>query len=179
MSPAGETSPFDPLPILIALADAKVDFVLIGGLAGNALGSSQATYDVDVAYSREPENLERLAGALTEIGAELRVAGLDDPSELGFQLDAETLRRGANFTFNTRLGPLDILAEPAGMRSYTELRRDSLTVEIDDREIRIASLDHLIAMKQAAGRPKDRIMVEEYIALAEERRHRAASGEAD
>lgn len=175
MSRPEKGPPFDPLPILMALADAEVDFVLIGGLAGNALGSSQATYDVDVAYSREPENLKRLAGALTAIAAELRVADLNDPSALGFQLNSETLGRGANFTFNTRLGPLDVLAEPAGMRSYGELRRDSLTVEIEDREIKVASLDHLIAMKQAAGRPKDRIMVEEYIALAEERRNRGAS----
>lgn len=169
MTAAGEEDSFDPLAILRTLSDAAVDFVLIGGLAGNALGSAQATYDVDIAYARDDQNLERLAAALDQLGAELRVAGMDDPSELGFILDVETLRRGMNFTFNTSRGPLDVVGQPAGIRSYGDLRRDALTVEIDGREIAVASLDHLIAMKRAAGRPKDQIMVEEYIALAEER----------
>ena len=57
---------FDPRPILETLVRHEVDFVLVGGLAGTALGSAYVTYDVDVAYERSRENLQRLASALTE-----------------------------------------------------------------------------------------------------------------
>ena len=38
--------------------------------------------------------------------------------------------------------------------------------------MRVASLDHLIRMKEAAGRPKDKLMATEYRVLAEEQEHR-------
>ena len=52
---------FRPRPILDALLAHEVDFVLIGGMAGIMRGSSYPTYDVDIAYGRSRENLERLA----------------------------------------------------------------------------------------------------------------------
>ena len=88
---------FDPVPLLGALATANVDFVVIGGVAGGSYGSTYGTFDVDVAYSRDRENLARLASVLQELGATLRGA----PDELPFQLDAKTLENGANFTFAT------------------------------------------------------------------------------
>src|SRR5207344_1163720 len=87
-------SEFDPLPILEVLARHRVDFVVVGGVAGGAHGSSYPTYDLDIAYARDTGNLERLVAALRELGATLRGA----PSDVPFQLDAETLERGANFT---------------------------------------------------------------------------------
>jgi len=63
----------------------------------------------------------------------------------------------------------------AGIRSYEELRRASEPVEVFGMEARIASLDHLIAMKRAANRPKDQLMVLEYVALADEIRRKEES----
>ncbi|MBA3384975.1 MAG: hypothetical protein H0T20_10035 [Actinobacteria bacterium] len=158
---------FDPVPLLLALVDAGVDFVLIGGLAGGAHGSAYPTYDVDVAYARDPDNLERLASLLRELGATLRGA----PPGVPFQLDAEALEAGGNFTFETRHGNLDLLAYPAGAPSYDGLRAGGKSVTIEERTVVIASLDHLIAMKEAAGRTKDKLMATEYRTLADERRN--------
>ncbi len=157
---------FDPLPLIEALSDAEVDFVLIGGLAGIAHGSAYPTYDVDVMYARDGENLERLATVLRDLRATLRGA----PSDLPFQLEARTLEEGGNFTFDTRNGPLDILAHPAGAPPFAELKEASDEIELRGRRVRIASLDHMIAMKDAAGRPKDQLMATEYRTLADERR---------
>jgi hypothetical protein len=158
--------PFDPKPILEALVEHEVDFVLIGGLAGVVRGSAYPTFDVDVAYGRDPENLERLAAALTELRATLRGA----PENLPFQLDAETLARGGHFTFDTRFGPLDILTDPDGAPAYDKLVAAAETTEIDQVTVRVASLDHLIAMKEAAGRTKDKLMATEYRVLSDELR---------
>jgi hypothetical protein len=157
---------FDPIPLIEALATARVDFVLIGGVAGGSYGSTFGTFDVDVAYARDAENLERLATVLDELGAALRGA----PPGVPFRLDAKTLANGANFTFTTRLGSLDILADPAGAPPYRDLKSAGTKITVSDMEIIVASLDHLIAMKEAAGRPKDLLMATEYRVLSDELR---------
>jgi hypothetical protein len=145
-----------------------VDFVVIGGMAGIAQGSSLPSYDLDIAYSRDRANVRRLVSALEEIGVRLR----GGPADLPFQLDERTIETGANFTFITPFGDFDVLADVAGVRSYDELFRGAAEKDVFGLAVRVASLDHLIAMKRAANRPKDRNMVEEYIVLADEIRRR-------
>jgi hypothetical protein len=64
-----------------------VEFIVIGGQAENLLGSPRVTYDVDLCYRRERENLERLAAALRQLNPTLRGA----PPDLPFVLDARSL----------------------------------------------------------------------------------------
>jgi hypothetical protein len=156
------------VPILSALAEGGVDFVVVGGVAGGAHGSSYPTYDLDVAYGRDDANLDRLAAVLRSLGARLRGA----PADVPFVLDTRTLRAGANFTFETELGSFDILGDAAGAPPYERLRGEAKVKRVRGLEIRFASLDHLIAMKEAAGRPKDRLMATEYRLLADELRRR-------
>jgi hypothetical protein len=140
-----------------------------------AHGSTYPSYDVDIAYDRSRGNLERLVAALEEIGVSLR----GTPRELPFQLDAQTLENGANFTFVTPSGDFDVLADMGGIKSYDELRAAAEQKEVAGVTVRVASLDHLIAMKRAAGRVKDRLMVEEYVALADELRRMRTEPQAE
>jgi hypothetical protein len=162
---AAAMSEFQPRKQLETLVRHGVDFVLIGGMAGIARGSAYVTLDVDVAYDRSRENLERLAGALQELDTTLRGA----PPGLPFVPDAAMLAGGANFAFDTRYGPLDVLADPAGAPSYEKLRHEAgEELLVEGVRIRVASLDHLIAMKEAAGRPKDQLMASEYRVISDE-----------
>jgi hypothetical protein len=154
----------DAGPIIDALVRSGVDFVLVGGLAGTLQGSSYPTYDMDIAYSRDRENLGRLVRTLETLDVKLSNA----PADLPFALDERTLENGANFTFDTRYGRFDILGHVPGVSSYNELRDHSQAAKLEGREIRMASIDHLIAMKRAASRPKDKLMVEEYLVIADE-----------
>lgn len=150
-----------------------VDFVLVGGQAGISHGSTYPSYDLDVVYARDRDNIARLVAALEEIGVRLRGA----PPDLPFQLDARTIENGANFTFDTRYGDFDVLADVAGMPSYADLRSGSVEREIFGHPVRVASLSHLIAMKKAAGRTKDKLMVEEYIVIADEQKRLGKANE--
>jgi hypothetical protein len=82
------------------LGEYKVDCVIVGGVAAAVHGSSLLTSDLDVCYARDGANLLRLAEALQSVHARLRNA----PEGLPFVLDAETLKRGLNFTFTSDIG---------------------------------------------------------------------------
>ncbi|MGH2596838.1 MAG: hypothetical protein ACRDH7_12850 [Actinomycetota bacterium] len=155
---------FDPLGALRVLADHGVRFVMIGGVAGATHGSPSVTQDLDICYERSPENLERLATALGSIHARLR--GVDE--DVPFSLDPTTLAAGDHFTFVTDVGDLDCLGIPAGTLGYDDLTKDAVAVDLDGLVVSVASLDALIRMKRAAGRPRDLAELEILGALREE-----------
>lgn len=160
-----EPAEFDPTAILRVLVAHEVKFVVVGGVSGNLHGSTTLTEDIDIAYARDRQSLERLAAALRDLRATLRGA----PKDLPFKLDAGTLRAGMNFSFSTRLGPLDCIGEASGGFTYDGLVGNAELYPISGMTIVAASLDDLIRMKRAAGRIKDRIEVENLSALREVR----------
>lgn len=141
-----------------------VSFLLIGGIAAVLHGSPTMTNDLDICYSRDRENLERLANALIDLKAKLRGA----PEDVPFLLDPRTLAAGANFTCNTTAGALDCLAFPAGVKGFDELAANAEEIDLDGLRVQVAALNDLIRMKRAAGRPKDLVEVEILGALRDE-----------
>lgn len=166
---------FDPFAILRVLIEHDVRFVLIGGLAGNAHGSTTVTLDLDICYQRVPENLERLALALRELRVTLRGA---DPG-LPFRIDARTIRNGLNFTFDTaKYGRFDCLGEASGY-TYDVLAANAEPGDIGGVTVIVASLDDLIRMKRAAGRLKDLVEIESLSKLRDVREERGLYGLAE
>jgi len=149
--------------LLARLANARVEFVIIGGLAVLTHGHVRATLDLDVCYARTPENLNRLAEAIAPIHPRLRGA----PEGLPFFFDARTLLNGLNFTLVTDEGELDLLGEVTGVGGYTDLVPQALTAEAFGVEVRVMALADLIRSKAAAGRPKDLLDLEALKAVAE------------
>ena len=156
---------FDPLAALRALVAAGVRFVLIGGVAARIHGSPSLTRDVDVCYARDRDNVERLATVLRDLHARLR--GVDE--DVAFVLDGRTLLAGADFTFVTDVGDVDVLALPAGVNGYDELAAGAESVDLDGVSVLVASLDDLMRMKRSTGRAKDRAELEILAAIADER----------
>lgn len=175
MNGRGDKPVLEAGPLLDALDRNEVEFVVIGGVAGLAHGSAYPTYDLDIAYDRDPRNLKRMAAALQDIGVTLRGA----PDDLPFQVDAKTLEGGMNFTFTTKFGEFDILGDVDGVRSYEELRGKAELHEIGGVPVRVASLNHLIGMKRRVDRTKDQLMVDEYVSIERLRREWDARHRAD
>jgi hypothetical protein len=156
--------PWDPVGAFRVLEAHDVDYIVIGGLAGTLLGSTSVTDDTDICYGRDDDNLERLAAALREMKARLR--GVQE--EVPFLLEAKTLRAGQNFTFATEYGSLDCLGKPAGVEGYEELIANVVWKNAHGLRVPVCSLQDLMVMKRAAGRPVDLRELEILGALEEE-----------
>jgi predicted nucleotidyltransferase len=149
----------------------QVRFIVIGGGAAIVHGSAQATYDVDVVYARDQENLRNLVTALQPHQPYLRGA----PPGLPFHWDERTVQAGLNFTLTTALGDLDLLGEVTGGGTYEQLLPFSQEIDAFGLRCRFVTLEKLIQLKRAAGRPKDLQAIAELQALLEESRRRGSS----
>jgi hypothetical protein len=146
-----------------ALADAEVEFVVIGGLAANLHGSAYVTFDLGICYSLGTANLKRLSAALAPFHP--RPQGF--PAELPFVCDEATLRNGTVLTLQTDLGEIDLLAEVAGVGAWDDVKAHSIIVDAFDRKIATLDLPSLIQAKRAAGREKDLAALPELESLLE------------
>jgi len=155
--------------LLQCLTAGGVEFIIIGGFAATAHGSAYITADLDVVYRRTPENIRRLSRTLEPLSPYLRGA----PPGLPFRFDADTIERGLNFTLHTSAGDLVLIGEAAGGGTYDVLLPHSDVRAVLDLECRFVTLDMLIRLKRAAGRPRDLERIAELEALAQERQLRA------
>lgn len=145
--------------LLLSLRGARIGFVVIGGIAVGVHGYVRATKDLDIVPDPEPENLTRLSSLLHELDAQHVGVGDFAAEEFAYDpTDPEQLAQGANFRLETRLGPLDIMQWVAGIDedpAYPALARDAITVDFRGGPLLVCGLEHLLAMKQAAGREQD------------------------
>lgn len=149
--------------LIPCLVKAGIEFIIIGGVAATAHGSSYVTEDLDICYARNHANLQRLAATLAPFHPRLRGA----PEDVPFLWDAETLKRGLNFTLKTDLGDIDLIGEVRGLGLFEQVKASAMTVHLFGVECEILSLEGLIISKRAAGRPKDQLILPELEALRE------------
>jgi predicted nucleotidyltransferase len=157
--------------ILTLLAQARVDFVVIGGVAGLAHGSARVTFDLDLCYKRTSENIARLCETLAPLNPRLRGA----PEGLPLRLDPETVKAGLNFTLTTDLGALDLLGEVSGLGGYEGVRAASEALALYGFEMNVLSLEGLLVAKRTAARGKDKEAMVELEALLELRKRQPPS----
>ena len=151
---------------LNVLQGGAVEFIVVGGVAAILHGLGYTTYDLDVVYSRDRENIRRLVTSLEPYAPYLRGA----PPGLPFKFDEHTVRMGLNFTLVTTFGDLDLLGEVTAIGGYRQLLPLSKEVLAFGVRCRRANLEPLIQMKRAAGRPKDFEVLAQLQALLEERK---------
>ena len=144
------TAPFDPLRLLKTLQRHRVRFVVIGGIAGRLWGSTTVTNDLDICYGRDGANLEALANALRDLKVKRPTPKND------------------RHAVSTIAGNLICFRKPAGSAGYESLARNAEAMDVGGITVDVAALPDLIAMKRAAGRPKDLIEVEILAAVRDE-----------
>ena len=170
--PPGRSEPADPEPFVRLLRRHGVDFVVIGGIAEQVMGGARPTYDVDLCYKRDRQSLERLAAALRELRPTLRGA----PPDLPFVIDAQSLALGANYTFVTEHGPLDLLGIVDPLGNFDDIDPRAEVYSYEGSPLRVIALEDLIRVKEHIKRDKDRESLAQLYAIRRRRKQAAAGG---
>jgi len=119
----------------------NVEFVIIGATAFPVHGYARATLDIDLFIRPEPENARRTLKALKEFGYDVTdLSGKD-------LLSKKVLIR--QYLVETDIHPF-----VQGV-TFDQVWKNRVSGAYGNEKVYYASLDDLIAMKKAAGRPKD------------------------
>jgi hypothetical protein len=137
--------------MILKLADAQVEFVVVGGVSAVLQGVPITTVDLDVCYRRTPANIARLVQVLAPLGPRLR----GFPPDLPFVLDERAIQLGSNFTLEIGDESFDLLGVMSAIGGYEDVLAKTIEITLDSRPIKVLSLEQLIATKTAAGRAKD------------------------
>ena len=144
-----------------ALEEARVEFVVIGGIAALAYGSATVTNDFDVTAPFTAENFERLLGAL----APYRPRYALTPDKRPVHHSPEELSHFNNVYLLTDIGRIDVLKHVEPLGAFDQLARRAETLVLYGRPIKVLALDDLIAVKAHLGRPKDKLVEAELRAI--------------
>lgn len=153
----------NPEALITALNTHGVKYVIVGGLAAILHGARYITQDVDFCYARAKDNLTRLLQALEPFHPIIR-PNPDIPFDLA------TLRANPNFTLDTDVGELDLLASIDGLGDYAEVARKAQVFHVRGQPCLVLSLEALIVAKSVLRRRKDIQLLEELRAMAALRR---------
>ncbi len=150
----------------------RVEYLIVGGVGARLHGAERPTTDFDSLPSNDWANLDRLAAAMRELGAFMRVEGLSDEDckALPTPLDGRWLANMDISTWRTDAGDLDVLTaiptRDGSRATYTELLSRAASVDFGGVRVLVAALEDIIASKEWADRPKDREALAELRDLA-------------
>ncbi len=154
------------LNLLQRLVQAHVDFVIIGGYAGVVHGCTYVTQDVDICCDFSPANLLALQEAVSDLHPVHRMT----PGRTPLEPTDANVSESKNLYLDTDLGRLDCLSTIEGIGSYEQVKQVSETIEVEGMQLRVLTVDALIAAKEVMRRPRDRETMRQLRAIKELRR---------
>lgn len=157
-------TPFSQL--LQRIADAGIDFVVVGGFAAVTHGSSYVTRDIDLCVALSAENIARLREALKDLNPRHRMT----PQRLSFLTNPPAGQPVQNLYLVTDAGVVGLLSSVLGVGDFARLKAAAEPLTVDGRTYSVMSLTDLIAAKEALGREKDLLTAKELRAIEAKRR---------
>ncbi len=159
--------PTDFIALFAVLDASRIRYVVVGGLALLLHGVDRLTADVELVVDMSTKSVRDAVQALTAAG--YRPLAPVDPLELAdpAKRTAWQAERGMQvFSFwDTRQARPTVDIMLAAPVPFEELWDGAVPVHLGGHAIRVASVAHLIDMKQAAGRPQDLADIERLRAL--------------
>jgi len=148
---------FNLREIFKSLADAQVEYVVVGGLAVIMHGHLRVTRDLDLVVGLTQDNCLRALVALETIGLRPRLpvamADFADPTKRQDWIDNRNMLVFQLWDPANPERSVDVFVrEPF---NFATMRAEATVKDLDGVPIPVASIRHLIAMKQTAGRRHD------------------------
>ena len=147
--------------LLERLVRHEVEFVVIGGYAAMAHGSTYITLDVDVCTPLTGTNLERIHAAFADLHPCHRMT----PQKIPFTLPADMEHGFKNVYLKTDLGQIDCLGSLPDVGDYEFTKAHSISMKLAFGECRFLDCPTLIHAKEIVGRPKDFLVAKQLRAI--------------
>ena len=141
----------DFLEIIKVLCHYEVEFIVVGGVCAVLHGAPVTTFDLDIVYKRESENIDRLVAALNDLDSIYRGRG-----EQRLRPTVEHLAADGHYLLLTRAGPLDLLATIGHGHGFEDLLPRTVQITVDACDLHILNLPDLIEIKRETLRDKDK-----------------------
>lgn len=159
--------------VLVALSDAAVEYLVVGGVAVVLHGHLRTTADLDLVIRLEPDNVRRAIEALSKLGLRPRppVAALAfaDPAQREDWINTKNMTVFSMWDPSDPTFDVDLFVrEPFDFAAAYRRRFD---VPIGATTTTVVGLEDLLALKRSAGRPQDLLDVDALTALRLEGQH--------
>jgi hypothetical protein len=148
------------------LVEAKIDFIVVGGLAATIHGVAEPTRDLDVCIRPTPETWDRVAGMIRPLNPRYALTPDKRP------VDLKDIHHFRNLYVLTDLGRIDLLGEVPPLGEFDVVTRSAVTMTVEELPIRVISIDDLITVKEHIRRPKDLEHAIELRAIRDAQKHR-------
>lgn len=155
--------------IFSALEKAKINYLIVGGVAVNLYGYSRFTGDIDILLALDEENLLKVDKLMHEMGyterLPIKLKDLKNPKKVENYIQEKNLRA---FTFvssaNAQLD-IDIIIQES--LNFNKYKGHQVEIEVWELKLPVINLDDLIGMKKEAGRDKDLLDLEALFKIKE------------
>jgi predicted nucleotidyltransferase len=141
----------DAAPVLKAIAKAlhkaRLEAIMVGNAAAALHGAPVTTLDIDFMFRKTAVNLRKLKVLANELDAQI----------LKPFYPLSDLYRVVNDDTGLQIDFMSVLH---GIKSFENLRSDTVEVEFEGYKIKIASLEKIIRSKKALGRPRDKAVID-------------------
>jgi len=130
-----------------ALAEHRLEAVMVGNAAAALHGAPVTTLDIDFMFRKTPTNLKKLKAVAQSLRAVILKAYYPVSDLFRVINDDQGLQ-------------LDFMSRLHGIRSFEGLRSRAKPVKFGEHELMIASLADIIKSKRATGRSRDLAVLE-------------------
>lgn len=149
------------LSVLEHLSREGVEFVIVGGVAARLHGSHRLTHDLDLVPRLDESSWRRLIDAIWDLDVRPRIPEtrerISDLANIKAWIKEKNM---IALSFRSEAGETEIDLLVAESSSFDKLKRNAVSIFLEQYTFYVASIDDLIEMKSKAGRPQDLLDVE-------------------